>query len=484
MRIPPFKKLTMQPILRLLQTSFAIIVLTLTTSLVSAQTLTSDRADYPPMSLATFYGNGFGPNEQVVLKVKNLEQPCNTITADSSYLPWTVYADANGSFITTWTVCNCPGDSLRLKATGSLGSIAYLYFSDNVSFTPATGGLNISADNANNALSPLFTTLGNIVVSEPNNGKSDFTAGTYNLVLSLSANWIFNNTGTAVVTGDNSQNVTVGTISYAANSITIPLTVVNSGGVKQDVLTISGLQVKALEGANIPNSATITSTVSTFNAILGLPDGSVLANISQKEGNHSKIVVTLPGQSFTDGNTVLSSGNTGTVTSQTTGISFNLVRLTATDQFFNIITSYSGAKTISYSGPSNTGGTPSYTTAVSFTAGQSTTTLTTTLTTAEITSITASDGTVSGPASSNLTVIAACTSPTINTQPASASITYGANTSFTVVASGTSPNYQWQVNTGSGFVNIDGSNNPGGIYSGFASSTLTITKPPVSARHN
>jgi hypothetical protein len=113
-------------------------------------------------------------------------------------------------------------------------------------------------------------------------------------------------------------------------------------------------------------------------------------------GPVSKLVVTLPGQTFTSG-----VGNSGTVTAQTAGTAFNITSITATDANFNTVTSYSGSKTISYSGP---GGMPTYTTAVSFTNGQSTTTLATTLTKAEATTITASDGTTTGPASSSLTI--------------------------------------------------------------------------------
>jgi len=47
-------------------------------------TVTSDAPDYGPLSLATFTGNGFAPNENVVLKVKNLFQALNTKQADSS----------------------------------------------------------------------------------------------------------------------------------------------------------------------------------------------------------------------------------------------------------------------------------------------------------------------------------------------------------------------------------------------------------------
>src|SRR6187551_2306032 len=78
-------------------------------------TVVSDQPDYAPLSTATFTGDGFGAYEEVVLKVKNLSQPCNTVAADSSYFPWTVITDDNGHFETTWTVCDCPNDSLRLK---------------------------------------------------------------------------------------------------------------------------------------------------------------------------------------------------------------------------------------------------------------------------------------------------------------------------------------------------------------------------------
>src|SRR3982750_3814278 len=87
---------------------------------------TTNKPDYAPRSNAVFTGSGFAPNEDVVLKVKNLSYPCNTVLPDSSYTPWTVVADNNGDFVTTWTVCDCNGDSLKLKATGQTsGLIAY-----------------------------------------------------------------------------------------------------------------------------------------------------------------------------------------------------------------------------------------------------------------------------------------------------------------------------------------------------------------------
>lgn len=64
-----------------------------------------------------------------------------------------------------------------------------------------------------------------------------------------------------------------------------------------------------------------------------------------------------------------------------------------------------------------------------------------------------------------------CLAAGITAQPASVSSCSGSNASFTVTASGTPVNYQWQVNTGSGFVNIPA----GAPYSGINSATLTIT---------
>ena len=63
------------------------------------------------------------------------------------------------------------------------------------------------------------------------------------------------------------------------------------------------------------------------------------------------------------------------------------------------------------------------------------------------------------------------TGPTINTQPTDQTICAGANGSFTVAVTGSNLTYQWQVDTGSGFTNLAN----GGVYSGAASNTLTIT---------
>lgn len=134
----------------------------------------------------------------------------------------------------------------------------------------------------------------------------------------------------------------------------------------------------------------LTATASGGDTLTAVTSGDIVFSA----GTATKLVVTLPGQTFTSG-----VGNSGTVTAQTAGTAFNLT-LTAVDASNNTNVFYSGTKTISYSGP---GGTPIYTTSVTFANGQATS-VSTTLTKAEVTTITASDGTTAGPASSSLTV--------------------------------------------------------------------------------
>lgn len=70
--------------------------------------------------------------------------------------------------------------------------------------------------------------------------------------------------------------------------------------------------------------------------------------------------------------------------------------------------------------------------------------------------------------------------PLISASPISQTICTGSTINFAVAASGTGITYQWQVNTGSGFVNIAN----GGIYSGATTATLVVTGVTVSLSGN
>lgn len=157
--------------------------------------------------------------------------------------------------------------------------------------------------------------------------------------------------------------------------------------------TLSSGTVNFYYITNRAQSMTITATKNAST------ETGTSSSITVNPNSHTRLVITLPGQTFTAG-----VGNSGTVTSQRATIPFVITTITATDDYFNTITSYSGSKTLSYSGPA---GSPTYTTSVNFTSGQSTTTLTTVLSNAESTTITVADGGSYGYASSTLTVSAA-----------------------------------------------------------------------------
>lgn len=63
----------------------------------------------------------------------------------------------------------------------------------------------------------------------------------------------------------------------------------------------------------------------------------------------------------------------------------------------------------------------------------------------------------------------------VTTQPTNKSITDGNNTTFAVVAAA-GVSYQWQVDTGSGFVNLTN----GGVYSNVTAATMNITAAPIT----
>lgn len=270
-----------------------------------------------------------------------------------------------------------------------------------VTITTFTGGANISADRASNAQSPLFTTLTNITIAETTNkalGDGSFT-------LEAPLGWVFNTTGVTV----SSSTQLSGTVVYTSSTvITISMNGYSNGS--RQSFVISGLSVRAVDGGALPSSGNVrigspTGASTVLNNDFSITSGTSVGSLSQVLGSMSRLVVTLPGQTFTDGATFASSGNTGTVTPQTVGTAFTIVRLTATDQFFNLVSGYSGTKTITYSGPgSSTGGNPTYTTTVTFGSGVSSTSLVTTLRRAQTTTITATENGSFGFASSNLVV--------------------------------------------------------------------------------
>ena len=273
---------------------------------------------------------------------------------------------------------------------------------DAQTITPATGGSSVSADNYGTGA---WTTLTGPYYEESANGQVQ--NGT--IILNVPTGFEFDTGGTeptVLITrvsgnGPNSRNinnVASGTpeaiTSISSTQITFTITDFTTNSVTNS-LTWQNVRIRPTQGTPLATGNITTSGTATMSGVTnGVTNFGTLTEVF---GAHARLVVSLPGQSFTEG-----SGNSGSVSTQTAGNSFNIVSLTATDQYYNIVTTYSGAKTIAYSG--HGGSLSTYTTSVSFSAGVSTTTLSTTLTKAENTTITATDGGSYGYASSVLTV--------------------------------------------------------------------------------
>lgn len=69
-----------------------------------------------------------------------------------------------------------------------------------------------------------------------------------------------------------------------------------------------------------------------------------------------------------------------------------------------------------------------------------------------------------------------CNAPAFTTHPSSTTLCVGTDITLTAAATGSGINYQWQVNTGTGFADIAN----GGIYSGATTGSLLLTAPPAS----
>lgn len=262
----------------------------------------------------------------------------------------------------------------------------------NVSVTAATGGGLISADTRGGA----FTSLSGPVLKEGD--KTGFGVGS--IILNTPAGFEFD-TNAAVrvaVSGRGKGSDLVlsnATAVVTTNAIRIDVASPSISNQRRSTLTWSGIKVRptvshpaGLARGNITRSGTSSYTesgsIGNYGALAEIP------------GAPAKLIVTLPNQAFTAG-----SGVTGVPPEVIAGTAFNLNGITAADQYLNIATNYNGGKTISYSGP---GGSPSFTSSVTFTNGVSTNVLTTVLHKAEAVSITAGDGLISGPASSLLTI--------------------------------------------------------------------------------
>jgi len=116
-----------------------------------------------------------------------------------------------------------------------------------VGVTEPIGGENVSADKAQNSTNGAgFVSLGNIVLTEA--ASSDFAPGAnLKLILSAPDGWRFS-PGIGSVSFQGSRDISAATILVTSSNLTVTYSV--GGTTKFDVLTISGVQVQPLNGAD------------------------------------------------------------------------------------------------------------------------------------------------------------------------------------------------------------------------------------------
>jgi hypothetical protein len=127
-----------------------------------------------------------------------------------------------------------------------------------VTVAGATGGIGLSADKAVNGSAPGLTTLGDILITE--NDPADFpvTGGQKTLILTAPAGWKFGSTVTVTSSGADISIPTLPLFDVSGAFLTITIDVTATGA--NDELRISGLQVQALNAANIPAAGAILRT--------------------------------------------------------------------------------------------------------------------------------------------------------------------------------------------------------------------------------
>ncbi len=160
--------------------------------------------------------------------------------------------------------------------------------------------ITVTADTAENASGGgSFTALGNVVIAE--GADTDFATQTSTtLILPVPAGWRFNNNA-LTASFQNGRNGGAVSAVATSNAITVTLTV--SGVNKTDTLTISGIQVKPLNGTNLITSTIVRPTGSSggTSVILGTTN-SVFGTLKQVAGAPKQFVFqTTPSSTATAG---------------------------------------------------------------------------------------------------------------------------------------------------------------------------------------
>ncbi|HXJ57658.1 MAG TPA: hypothetical protein VNU68_13440, partial [Verrucomicrobiae bacterium] len=145
----------------------------------AAATVTTDKPDYPPGSTVSITGSGFLSGETVQCQI--LHVGGGDDATSPAHQPWTVTADANGGFETTWTVPTDEdelGATLELTARGqSSGFTATATFTDDAPVRNYTASISPNTDTAGH-VSSYTATIKNETSSNQELGSANITVPT------------------------------------------------------------------------------------------------------------------------------------------------------------------------------------------------------------------------------------------------------------------------------------------------------------------
>lgn len=248
----------------------------------SSATLTTDKSDYAPTDTAVISGSGFKHDHKYNLTISSSDAPATSTTVE-------VKTNNEGAFVYAYQLDGNYRPNYSVKVTDQSGKIvAETTFTDSVLVAPATGGTNIPSTKAANGSAPAYTTLGNIVITEQAN--NDFAASQTGatLILTAPSGWTFNS-GVGSVSHQNGRNITASSISVTSTTVTVTFST-ESATNKTDILTISGLQVRAIDQTVVPGAGNILRTGS--NA--GTATIAGITNDSTNFGSLSQVASATP----------------------------------------------------------------------------------------------------------------------------------------------------------------------------------------------
>jgi hypothetical protein len=173
---------------------------------------------------------------------------------------------------------------IALTSLMILAGAVYLYAAVGVT-TSASSPLTISADLAKNSTNPIgggFTPVGTITIAEPGTGGNNDLGASNTIDITAPAGWEFYTEGTfphgISVIGrevDNQPKTFTTTLTSVAPT-KITFTYSGTASNKREELLISGIRIRAIDGASAPETVNVRVTSAT--AISGLPATAVTIN--------------------------------------------------------------------------------------------------------------------------------------------------------------------------------------------------------------